>query len=254
MYDRCKMSLLFHIAVLQMGVLRFHVNLDIDSSFASPLWAVEAVCQVVAAILMQQIIRAVYYMHQNNAMTTGCLNSEALKLNWSCSNIRWLWILLYAEFSSTCFLSPIIEFTFAWVVLNQCFSAEWFKFVPELVAVSRDLAAAETHGCPRVFFFCLVRFLSPLECRRTVKTSSARHESHDMGAKWSIWSWCFQYLHQHLGLSDLDDLEFGCGKRRLTWQLWFLKRGITVTATVCNYLQLFATFCNYLLPISWFAF
>lgn len=76
----------FHIAVLQMEVLRFHVNLDINSSFASPLWVVEAVCQVVAAILMQQIIRAVYYMHQNNAMTTGCLwfygclKSEALKL------------------------------------------------------------------------------------------------------------------------------------------------------------------------------
>lgn len=71
-YNRLKMSFLFHIAVLQMEVLRFHVNLDINSSFASPLWAVEAVCQVVAAILMQQIIRAVYYMHQNNAMTTGC--------------------------------------------------------------------------------------------------------------------------------------------------------------------------------------
>lgn len=86
MYDRLKMSFLFHIAVLQIGVLRFHVNFDIKSSFASPLWAVEAVCQVVAAILMQQIIRAVYYMHQNNAMTTGCLwfygclKSEALKL------------------------------------------------------------------------------------------------------------------------------------------------------------------------------
>jgi len=89
--------------------------------------------------------------------------------------------------------------------------------------------------------FILSGEISPMECSCTVKTSSARHESHDMGAKWSIWSWCFQYLHQHLGLSD-DDLEFMANE---SWpgNSDFSKglRELQLFVTACNYLQLSET-------------
>lgn len=241
-----KMSFLFHIAVLQMGVLRFHVNLDINSSLLphsepsklhARLWRQSSCSRssvrcttCIKTMPWPQVVYDFIWFY-DIFWLFEVWSSKA----WSCSNIlRWLWSLLY--WFTQNFVqheSPTIEFTFAWVALNHCFSAEWFKFVPELVAVSRDLAAAETHRCLQVFI--LSGEISPMECSRTVKTS-ARHESHDMGAKWSIWSWCFQYLHQHLGLSDLDDLEFRYGKRKLTWQLWLLKRQSTATATICNFL------------------
>lgn len=168
---------------------------------------------------------------------------------WSCSNIlRWLWILCWFTQNFVphvfCHESPTIEFTFAWVVLNHSFSAEWFKFVPELVALSRDLAAAETHRCPQVFHFVRWDFTYGMQLYCENFLSKA----------WVAWYGCeVKYLIMVFSIPPsaprLKRQRFRVyGKRKLTWQLWFLK-GITVTATVCNYLQLFATFCN-----CWFAF
>ena len=53
-------------------------------------------------------------------------------------------------------------------------------------------------------------------------SEAPRDESPHMGAEWSLWSWCFQYLHQLLGADICGTLcAAGCDIVWFTEQTWF---------------------------------